>query len=255
MVNALLATAYHFVVLRYRYAFNEVVSIVVRLVWFATIFLFLTGGDLGRIGSQGGLGAVVVTYAAWQLAAEAQGWLAGMIAAEAGAGTLEHLFLCRFGFGWVALGRTAMSMLYSVVMSAALLGVMLLVTGERLVLDPLPLAPVVATLLVQAAALGVLVGGLALVFKRVQRALEALYVGVFLLVGVPLADAPWLALAPLALPAELLRRVTLDGASLADVAAPLGWSAVLAAVYLALGVLAFRACEAVVRGRGSVAQY
>ncbi len=177
------------------------------------------------------------------------------IFAEAHRGTLEQLFLGRYGFGVAAAGHVASAMLFLLVQNFLLLVVMLLITGQRVYFDAGPVLAATVTLLLQGCGIGLITGGLALVVKQVQRAQETLFLGLILLVAIPIAEAPALVVAPLSLAADILRRTMVDGAPFGALAGDLALSAVLAIGYLVLGWSAFRLCERVVKARGSLALY
>jgi ABC-2 type transport system permease protein len=117
---------------------------------------------------------------------------------------------------------------------------MLLTTGTTLALDPLTVIPLGILTLGPAIGVGYLLGGLALVFKRVENVFQIVQFSFVGLVAAPVDAYPVLKALPLALGADLLRTAMGEGVRLwALPAADLGLLVVEAVVYVAIGHVVF----------------
>lgn len=203
------------------------------------------------------LEALVVSLLAWTLAFSLLSHSASTLSEEALTGLLEQLALTRPGLLGVVLVRAALSLLQIGLLNIPVLLAILITSGARLDFHPLALLPL-ATLTLDALGLGLLLGGLALVYKRVGQLLGLLQ---FLLLGLFLVrfealTLPWNALGyllPLAPSATALRLLLGRGED------P-GWGLLLLAginalAYLALGIGAFQRALRRARQQGVLGTY
>jgi ABC-2 type transport system permease protein len=109
-----------------------------------------------------------------------------------------------------------------------------------------------------------ILGGLTLLFKRLEMLKELFQIVVLIFGGVlvPLERMPgWMAtiarFLPLTPGVEVLRKTLLDGVSLGTLAndGTLLWLVGSAAAYLVLGIVIFRWCERIAKRRGTLRQY
>jgi ABC-2 type transport system permease protein len=133
---------------------------------------------------------------------------------------------------------------------------MMATTGEWLALDPLTVIPVGLLSLGSAVGVGFLLGGLALVFERIENTFLVVQFAFVGFVAAPVGQVPALKLLPLSLDSALLRTAMGEGVGL--LALPRGDLALLVAkavVYVAAGYAALGYAGRVARRRGTLGRY
>lgn len=203
------------------------------------------------------LEALVVSLIAWSLAFSLLSHTASNLAEEALAGLLEQLALTRPGLLGVVLVRALLSLLQIGLLVIPIVLAILLTSGAQLNFPPLTLLPL-GTLAFGSLGLGLVLGGLALVYKRVGQLLgllQFLFLGLFLVRFEALAW-PWNALGYLLpmTPSVAALRLLLGRSE-----AP-GWDLLLLAginalAYLALGIGFFQRALRRARQQGTLGTY
>ncbi len=176
---------------------------------------------------------------------------------EMQSGTLEQMYLSPLPSWLLTIGLQVAS-----IVEAAISALVLSLFIELVVQVPIPLhwavvLPLVL-LVLSSAGYSLILGGLTLLFKRLE-VLKELFQLVVLIFGgvlVPLDRMPgWMAtiarFLPLTPGVEVLRKTLLDRVSLGT----LLWLVGSAAAYLALGIVIFRWCERIAKRRGTLGQY
>ncbi len=238
-----------------RYAFNTGSQIVTFYIVFCLIFFGARalGGavDMGET-----LEGILVGYFVWMLAIMAYSDLSWHVANEAQMGTLEQMYLSPAGFHWVNAAYLLSNLIINLIILSILLALMILTTGQRVVLDLVSIVPLLLLTVAPAYGIGMIMGGMALIYKRVQSSFQILQFVFIAFISVPIGRYPLVRFLPLAQGNYLLRQVMIGGARLweltgSDLLVVMG----VAAVYLGLGILIFRRCERVTRSRGLLGQY
>lgn len=248
------AVAYKSLILRVRYAFNTVTNLVTIYIFFA--LLFFGGREVAPQALNDSLTGIIVGFFLILTATVAYSDLSWELIREAQWGTLEQLYMSPLGFGRVVTIKTVVNLMVAFVFGGLLLGAMLLTTGERLVLDPLVVLPVGLLAVCSAVGIGYILGGLALVFKRVENIFQLVQFSFLGLVAAPVDQAPLLKLLPLALGADLLREGMGQGTRLWEL--PTGDLALLAGTavgYLVVGYLLFGVLSRKARADGQLGKY
>jgi len=239
-----------------RYPLEFVGSVLGAALGFTLFFLgarYLAGPAL--FGER--LEALVVSLIAWSLAFSLVSHTASNLAEEALAGLLEQLALTRPGLLGVVLVRSAISLVQIGLLIVPIVLAILLSSGARLDFPPLALLPL-GTLALGGLGLGLMLGGLALVHKRVGQLMGLLqyaFLGLFLIRFEALAR-PWDALGyllPLTPSISALR--LLLGRGEAPGVDLLILAVVNALAYLALGVAFFRRSLHRVKREGTLGVY
>lgn len=239
-----------------RYYFDTLSMIVTLFL----VFLIIFYGAAALVGASTTTGdtleGVVVGFMVWSFAVLAYGTLSWGMIEEAQQGTLEQLYMSPLGFGWVTILRVAAHFIINVFIVLVILLLMMATTGRWLNLDVLSLIPLVLLTVAGAYGIGFFMGGLALVFKRVQSALQTLQFVLAVFIAAPMGWTPFMRFLPLSLGTRLIGAVMIDGHSLlelppGDVLFLIGNSA----VYFGLGFLAFKLFENVARDRGLLGHY
>jgi ABC-2 type transport system permease protein len=160
------------------------------------------------------------------------------------------------GFGRVVTIKTAVNLLVAFAFGGLLLGAMLVTTGETLVLDPLVVLPVGFLSVCTAVGVGYVLGGLALVFKRIENVFQIVQFAFVGLVAAPVDSVPALKLLPLALGADLLRDGMGAGVPLWDLpTTDLALLVGTAAGYLLVGYVLFGLLSRKARADGKLGKY
>ncbi|MEJ5337989.1 MAG: ABC transporter permease [Thermus sp.] len=224
------------------------------LVTLSLIFYLLFAGARLLAGPGVEFGArleeVLVGYLLWTFTLSAYNGLSFVLMEEARTGTLEQLFLTPYSPTRLLLLRQAADLFGQGVFVLTLGLVLALLTGARPALTPGVLLPALAVLL-GGYGLGLLMGSLALLFKRVEQLLG---LSQFLLL-IPLqapGEGVW-ALLPLAPGAALVRGMMAHGTPLEPLPLLLAWANGLA--YLLLGLGAFRRAVRRAKARGLLHGY
>lgn len=222
-----------------------------------TFFALLMGaqyiaGPSAQMGER--VDSVILGYWLWSLTIFALSNTATMVQGESIAGTLEQVYMAPHSPVRVFVTRAAASMGINVATSLVLLGILLLLTGRRLDFPILLVVPL-ATVVLSAYGLGLALGGLALVFKRVGRVVNLSQFFLLFLVFVPVEEQAGIAasLLPIAPGAALLRELMARQQGL-DPALTAG-AVVGGLLYFGIGTLLFRTADRAARKRGLLAQY
>ena len=133
---------------------------------------------------------------------------------------------------------------------------MMIVTGRWLHLDVVSLLPLILLTLAGVYGIGFAIGGLALVFKRIESFVQIFQFAIVGLIAAPVDRFPVLRYLPLAEGARLIRRVMTEGLSIFELpATDLFFLFANSTIYLGLGFLAFKLLENVARDRGLLGHY
>ncbi len=240
----------------WRYPFNLVAEVISLLLIFYVIFF----GARALVGGNTSFGqtleGIVMGFMLWTFLIIAYSELAWAFLQEAQQGTLEQLYMCPLGFGWVSFCNAVSGLLINFGITFGMLLIMMATTGRWLHLDLLSIVPLMLLTVWSVYGFGFLMGGLALVFKQVQGALQILQFVWLGLIAAPLDQFPWLKYAPVSWGTHLLGRVMIGGESLFEMpASDVLFLAVNSAVYFALGYLGFKYFERVARDRGLLGHY
>lgn len=239
-----------------RYGFDSVTQIVSLLLLFALLFY----GAKAVIGPSGlhsqTLPSIVSGYFVWMLAVFGYGSAAGQLLEEATTGTLEQLAMSPLGLRTVVVTAFAASWLAQLVLLVGCFVLMMLISGTWLHIDVVSLVPLIFLTSVGIFGVGLLTGGLALIFKRTQALLQLLQFGFVGLVAAPLDRLPWFKYLPLAWGNVLIRRVMVQGQSIFSMrAGDVLFLVVHAAAWLAFGLFAFARLERIARDRALLGHY
>jgi ABC-2 type transport system permease protein len=239
-----------------RYLFDTISGLVTIYGFFLLLFFGAKAFGAGRPGFGNTLAAVVVSFAVWSLTVFALGTMTFELTQEAQLGTLEQLGMSPFGLVHVLLARVLTMLCVYFGMMVVLLVLMMATTGRWLNVAPLSTLPIILLTILGVMGMGFVLGGVAIVFKRVQQALQVWQIAVFGLIAAPVDRVPFTKYLPLTWGATLLRRVMVDGASITSL--PVGDVLFLIAnslVYFGLGIFVFKRFEIVARGRGLLGHY
>lgn len=229
-----------------------------QLVTVAVLFVVLFVGGRSLVGPSlgGSLSGIVVGYFLWTMAMGAYASLAETFIAESRWGTLEQLYVVPRGFRAIAGAMAAVFLVETMIWGTLVLGFMLFLTGVDLHLDVLAVGVIGAGALCTAVGVGFLMGGLAVLYKRVSSLLGLLQFAFVGFVAAPVGTYPELHALPMATGTYLLRLTMETGTPLWDL--PVDLLAVLlvkAVAYVGVGLFALDRIVDVARRRGVIGQY
>lgn len=250
------ATARKVVIEFRRYLFDTMSGLVTIYGFFLILFFGakVFGGDHPNFGTT--LSQVIVSYALWALTMFTLSALGYDLVQEAQLGTLEQVSMSPFGLAHVLVARVFSTMFTYLGVWIVLFVLMMATTGRWLHIDVPSVLPIVLLSMGGIIGVGFVLAGLAIVFKRVQNALQINQIAIFALLVVPVDQAPVIKYLPLAWGADLLRRVMVDGTSIFSMpAADLLFLVANSAAYFFGGIAVFKLFERKARERGLLGHY
>jgi ABC-2 type transport system permease protein len=240
-----------------RYPAEAIGLIVITTIFFYGLFLsarYLAGPSL-QLGDR--LDSIIIGYVLWTLVLFIVTDIAGTLQYEAQTGTLEQLFLSRFGAIKVFLMRTLASLTLQMVIMLTILFIIMGLTGSRLNFPPTLLLPFV-TVLMGAYGIAFTMGSLALLLKRIQQLIGIFNFALLFLLATP--TETWTPplnilaqLLPMTSGAAILRDLMARGESLNFT--KLGIAFVNGVVYFVVGLLLFYLAEREAKRRGMLSGY
>ena len=239
-----------------RYAFDMLSGMVSIYGFFVVIFFGarLFGGVRPGIGET--LEGVVVSYAVWAFTMLALGALTFELTQEAQQGTLEQLGMSPFGLISVLVARVFTSLVVYFVIWSAMLVLMMATSGKWLNIDVVSLLPLLVVTMLSVVGIGFVLGGLSIVFKRIQNALNVYQVLIIGLVIIPPDEVAVVKYLPLSWGTHLIQRVMVHDASIFEMAAgDLVFLVAVSLFYFLGGLAVFRLFERAARERGLLGHY
>ncbi len=239
-----------------RYWFNSLGGLITLYFVFVLIFLGYSGLAAGTSGFDDTLESLIAGYLLWVFALLTYQEISYQTRQEAQEGTLEQLYMSPFGYPFLTGLRLIANFFIHIFFVGILLGAIILTTGRSLNLDLVSLLPLLVLTLVGIAGIGFLLGGLALVFKRIQSYLQIIQFALVGLIAAPVGRIEFFRLLPASLGASLIREVLVYDSHLLEIAGRdllgLGINSLL---YLLLGYLVFKACERYAMKQGLLGHY
>ena len=239
-----------------RYLFETISGTLTLFLFFLALFYGAKAFGAGAPKFGNALEGLIVGYAVWSLAIFSYFSMAQDLIQEAQLGTLEQLAMSPMGLGTVLIGRVLAGLIWQFITMAVMLTLMIVTTGRHLHIDILSILPLALLTLAGVVGLSFVMGGLALVFKRVQSALQIMQIAFIAFIAVPISRFPWMKYLPLRWGTELLGRVMISGKSMLSLPfADVAFLVLHAAVYVGVGLAVFKYFERVARTRGLLGHY
>lgn len=239
-----------------RYLINSIGSMLTLYV----MFLLLFGGFQGIRGLAGlessTADGIVVSYVLWFFMFTTYQDVANTLCSEARQGTLEQLYMSVHGFGWVMGAKVVASFCINLILVAVLLGAATFTTGVTLNLDLLSLFPVLIGTLLGSLGLGLVIGGLTLLFKRIDSYTQMVQFILIALVAIPAENVLGMRLLPGSYGAALIRGIMIDGKNLLQLGlGNVGFIFLVGLVHLSLGYAVYKVCERKAMIQGTLGHY
>jgi len=244
------------VALRRRYALNFAGQALAVLAVFVLLWSGVRIGQDKFAWAGDGTATMIVNFMVFTAAMTAFSRVSIEIVRDSMQGTLEGFALSPLGLTSVLLVRTLANMLLDIAFCVVSVCVMMLISGVWLPLRLHYVIPLLVITVMGVQGFGLMLGGLALVYKQVS----SLFVFCqFALLGLIIAsrEQQWLALyLPLSGGARVIRSVMIEGSHAGDFSAPMIVGVALnSAAYLAIGLLVLRRFEEAARNRGILGHY
>jgi ABC-2 type transport system permease protein len=218
--------------------------------------IFLGGRTLGGDAFDDSLGEIVVGFFLATLSFTAFNRVAATFTKEASWGTLEQMYASTVGFRRISLLVSVAQLLISSVIGLVVFTLMLLTTNRQISLDVVSVVPVAVLALASVIGIGLLVGGTAVLYKRVNNVYGIAQFFIYGLVAAPVEQYPLLKLLPISQGSYVLRLVMNDGVALWEV--PPTELAILVGTgvgYLAVGYYGLGYLVGIARDRGVMGHY
>ena len=237
-----------------RYAFDTVASLVAMYLLFLVVFFGIRG--VGGLTEGQTLSSIILGFNVWVLLMFAYSSVAAGLVGDAQTGTLEQLAMSPQGLLSTVLVRFWVSFVFIFAQIAILFTLAMVTTGRWLHLDMLSVIPLLLLTGTAILGIGLMMGGLALVFKRVQSVSSLLQFALIALVVAPVDRLPILKIVPVSLGYQLLNGVMVDDVSITAIpAGDLGLLLAGTCIFLFIGIAVFKMMESTARDRGLLGQY
>ncbi|WP_137288152.1 ABC transporter permease [Natronorubrum halophilum] len=236
--HLLRAVIYRDLLIWIRYPVNAGLVLFMNLLFF--VMLFYGGTLLAGEAIGDSIEGLIVGYFLWTLSTGAYSGITNDVRSEASWGTLERHYITPFGFGPVVLAKAVAIVFRTFLTSSAVLVVMLLLTGTRLELHLLTVVPVAMLAITSALGLGFAMGGLGVLYKRIDSVVNLLGFAFVGLISAPAFDLWWTAALPLVQGSALLQLTMTEGVRLWEFD-PVAFAVLVATAvgYLGLGYAVF----------------
>ena len=235
-----------------QYWFETVCGLVVICATFVGLFYgmktFVLDGQ-----QDSSLDGLLFGFLMWSFASQAYNSITRSIIEDTQKGYIEQLFLCPRGFISVMFARVVVELISSIIFVTILAYVTMLLTNNWLDINFLHFYAILLVAAPSLVGLGLLVSGLALVFKRVET-IGALFMFAFMgLVALEALPFNMFALLPFTPGSSFARDIVLEGAAfnLFHLFIVMG----NAAVYLFIGLTSFSVLEKIAKKRNLIGQY
>ncbi|HBT40079.1 MAG: ABC-2 type transporter [Thermotoga sp. 50_1627] len=256
MWNAFLANLEKMFIEVRRYYFNTISSIATLLIFFYLLFFGVKAVGGPSINLSSTLDGIIVGYFMWIVFIFSFQGVAWGIIEEAQRGTLEQVFTSPIAFEYQMLFRMVSEFLFNnVFLAIPLMYFAAFTTGRKIGFDLATLLYLMIGGTISALGIGMILGGIALIFKRVSSFIQIVTFGSLSFTMFE-TQSLWHRLLPMSQASSMMRALAIDGTRLhqfrfSDHA--ILWLVALG--YLSVGFIVFRAFERRAMVVGSLSQY
>lgn len=239
-----------------RYLFNSLGGLVTVCFIFALIFLGYKGVAGGSVNYGNTLEGIIVGYVLWYFGLITYMTISNVISSEASTGTLEQLYMSAFSFKTILLSITISTFLFNLIEVVIILFFAMFITGHFLTFDIISLIPVIIFTLLCFYGLGLIVGGVTLVFKKANTFLNILQ---FLIIGciiAPVDKVAAFAVLPGSLGSNMINGIMVQGKHISDFTMEqLGVLALVGIGYIVVGSIVYKILEGKAMEKGTLGHY
>ncbi|PHS36117.1 MAG: hypothetical protein COA82_02240 [Alkaliphilus sp.] len=240
-----------------RYFFNSMGGLITTYLFFMLIFWGYSSfaGGMDNFGAT--LEGMVVGYILWLNAIMVYENISySTIINEAKEGTLEQLYMSSFSFGWVVSAIAMSRFIINVFLTSIMLFVIILSTGVSLNIDLVSILPLLILTVLNFLGIGFMLGGVALIFKKMHNYLQIVQFLFLFAIAAPVATIPWTRFLPGSWGSHLIREVMVNDVRIMDFSVyQILFLITIGLVYLALGYGAYKICEKHAMQRGLIGHY
>lgn len=240
-----------------RYFFNSIGGLVAIFIIFLLIFMGYKGFAGGSENYGSGLGNLIVGYISWMFALMIYQDISDNLKNEAREGILEQLYMSPYGYTRITAFRLFISFLANLIMIAVVFVIMMLVTRRFLNLDMISIIPLMVGFLLPIIGLSFVLGGIQLLFKKIDALMQLVQFALIALVALPIDGMFfWARFLPGTLASNLLRDVMVKEMGIASI--PFGsliTTAIVGIGYLVIGLYVFKLCERRAMTDGRLSHY
>jgi ABC-2 type transport system permease protein len=237
------------------YPVEAVITVVVYYAIFLVLFIGAKTFGGPSVSTGDTLSSIAVGYVVFFMTQQSYQNIQSQITQESTAGTLEQLALSRYGLLPVLLTDFLVQSMITTLQFGVVLIPIMATTGRWLHFDVVSVVPVTILLMAGVVGLGLFMGGLAMVFKRVGGVAGVLQMSFLFLVAAPVDRYPLLKLLPVAHGNALLRESLVHGRSTSAQPSELLILLVVSAAYLTAGCIVFNRMDRMARDRALLGQY
>ncbi|WP_041078011.1 ABC transporter permease [Thermotoga caldifontis] len=238
-----------------RYYFNSISSIATFLIFFYLLFFGVKTIGGPTVDSSSTLDGIIVGYFMWVMFIFSFQGVAWGIIEEAQRGTLEQIFTSPIAFEYQMFFRMISDFLFNVLFAIPLMYFAAFTTGRRIGFDLPTLLYLMVAGTMSALGIGMILGGIALIFKRISSFIQIVTIGSLSFTMFE-ASSLWHRMLPMSQASYMMRALAIDGTKLHQFSLSdhlILW--LVALVYLSIGFLVFRLFERRATIMGSLSQY
>ncbi|SHH88726.1 ABC transporter permease [Sporanaerobacter acetigenes] len=244
----------------YRYKFNTISNFLILYILFMVMFSGLKsfGMSLGVSPLDMGenLEGFIVGYFLWTIIMVAYSDIAFSIIDDASKGTLEQLNMSNINLSQILIVRSISNLLIETIFSIFLLLIIMKTTGHWLEINVLSILIPIFIGVFSILGIGLMCGGLALIFKRVQSLLNIIQYFLIVLVATFPRSRIISGLLPFNYAAGSIFSTMMGGCSFRDFSAlDYGIMVGNSLLYFIIGLFVFNQCVKVAKRRGLLGQY
>jgi hypothetical protein len=235
------------------YAFNLVMSILSIYILFLFVFYGMKA-MASPIMFDNTAEGIIIGFLLWITSILSVETLSWDLMEEAKVGTLEQISMTPFGLGSISFFKILSSFVLNFIFIIPIFLLMMLTTGMWLYINILSLLPLFIFALASVWGLSFMLGGLVLIFKRIQAVFQLIQ---WLLLGCIILSASAVSVfLPLAFGTRLIGEIMVSGASLLSLS-PVDLLMLMAngAIYLGIGYFIFGQCIKISKKKGLLGQY
>lgn len=223
------------------------------------IFLLIFGGYKGFAGpnpSAGSLESIIIGYMLWVFALFTYQTISLMLTQEAVQGTLEQLYMSPFSFIRISLYKLVSAFIIHFFINVVFLFVLMVTTGKYLHIDVLSIMPVLVITLMGVAGIGWILGGLTIIFKKIENYLQIVQFIFIFIIAIPTNKYVFAKFLPLSLGNEILQKIMIDKMSIVKlINMDMLYLIINSFAYFILGICIFKICEGIAMKKGLLAHY
>jgi len=244
----------------YRYKFNTISNFLIFYVLFMFMFLGVRqfGISLGvsPIDMGNNLEGFIVGYFLWTIIMLAYSNIAYSIINDANRGTLEQLNMSNISLSQIVIVRSFSNLLLNIVFSIVLLFFIMRKTGYWLEIDLISILIPIFLGIFSILGIGLIFGGLALIFKKIQSLLNIVQYFLIALVAITPESNTISAIIPFNYAAGMIFSTMMGGNSFTDFSLyDYGITIGNSIIYLILGLVVFSQCVKIAKSKGLLGQY